>query len=160
MTQDGSRDDYLRDAAASARNAKAIVTPAVRGNSPTERYWDRIARKLFEQGHEERDVMEALRRQGAKSYMAADAVAATRRYYRNVHHMANRKEGLVAVASGAMLWLLAGGVVLAAMHGWGVGRLIITAGGLFISGIVPVVFGLYKVLTGSSVPIVLPEDRD
>ena len=155
MTQDISRD-----AAASARNAKAVVTPAVRGNSPTERHWDRIAHKLFEQGHEEHDVIEALRRQGARSYMAADAVTATRRYYRNVHHMAHRKEGLVAVASGAMLWLLAGVVALAAMHGWGIGRLLWTAGGLFISGIVPVVFGLYKVLTGSSVPIVLPEDRE
>ncbi len=159
MNKQRTRDAHQRDAAASARNAKPVVESAGSGgNSPMDRHWQRIARKLFEEGHEERDVMEALRRQGAKTYMAADAVKASRRYYRNVHHMAHRKQGLVAVAGGACLWLLAGVVVLAAMNGWGVGRLIFTAGGLFVAGIVPVVFGLYKVLTGSTVAIVLPED--
>jgi hypothetical protein len=59
---------------------------------------------------------------------------------------------------GAGLWLLGGGVLLAAANGWFVGRLFLLSGGLFVGGIVPVVFGLYKVLTGSTVAIVLPED--
>jgi hypothetical protein len=33
------------------------------------------------------------------------------------------------------------------------------AGGLFVAGIVPVVFGLFKALTGSTVAIYLPEDQ-
>jgi hypothetical protein len=96
MNQDRSRDAFQRDAAASARYARSVVdTAGSTANSPMDRHWQRIARKLFEEGHEERDVMEALRRQGAKTYMAADACRATRSHYRNVHHMAHRKQGML-----------------------------------------------------------------
>ena len=159
MSQNKSRDAFQRDAAASARYARSVVdTAESSAGSPVDRHWQRIARKLFEEGHEERDVMEALRRQGAKAYMAADACKATRSHYRNVHHMAHRKQGLMAVVMGVGLWLLGGVVLLAAANGWFVGRLFLLSGGLFVGGIVPVVFGLYKVLTGSTVAIVLPQD--
>lgn len=123
-----------------------------------DRHWQRIARELFEAGVQERDVMDALRRQGAKSYMAADAVKATRRHYRNAHHMAHRKHGLRALAAGLCLWGLAGLIVFAAMGGWGAGHLLLAAGSLFVSGIMPVLLGVYKMLSGSSVAVVLPED--
>ena len=150
-----------RDAAASARNAKPVVGRAPsQPLSPVEAHWQAIAARLFEEGHEERDVMAALRRQGAKAYMAADAVRATRVYYRNVHHMAHRKEGLKAVGVGLAMWAGGAAIVLAAYLGDAfIGRLMLFAGGLFVGGIVPVVFGLFKVLTGSTVAIYLPEDQ-
>ena len=158
MQPERSAQAHQRNAAASARNARPVVEAASQSASPMDRHWQAIARQLFEQGHEEKAVMEALRRQGCKTYMAADACKATRSHYRNVHHMAHRKEGLLAVVVGLGLWLLAGLFLLAAANGWLVGRLFLCAGGLAVGGIVPVVFGLYKVLTGSTVAIVLPED--
>lgn len=117
-------------------------------------HWQAIARKLFEEGHEERDVMEALRRQNCRGYMAADAVKATRRYYRNVHHMQHRKEGLKALVAGALMCGCGGALLLV-----GMGSFVLYAGGLFVSGLVPLIFGLYKALTGSTVAIYLPEDQ-
>ena len=160
MKQERIRESQ-RNAAASARNAKPVVKRATsQPLSPMDAHWQAIAARLFEEGQQERDVMEALRRQGAKSYMAADAVRATRVHYRNVHHMAHRKEGLKAVVVGVAMWLGGVALVLAAYFGNAfIGRLMIFAGGLFVAGIVPVVFGLFKALTGSTVPIYLPEDQ-
>ncbi len=152
MTRDQSRHANLqRDAAVSARNAKQIVEATDQPLSPTDRHWQRLARTLFEQGHEEPAVMAALRRQGAKVYMAADACAATRHHFRNVHHMAHRTDGLKGLVGGAALCLL-GALAVLVLHA------LLVGGGLFFTGLPMVVFGLYKVLTGSSVPIVLPED--
>ena len=152
---------WQRDAAASARNARPVVEPvANQPLSPVDAHWQAIARKLFEEGHEERAVMEALRRQGCKTFAAADAVQATRRHFRNVHHMTHRKAGLRALVTGAAMWLGAAAIVFFAASGGVVAvRLIELVWGLVIGGMVPVVFGLYKVLTGSSVPLVLPEDQ-
>jgi hypothetical protein len=146
-----SRNAQQRDAAASARNAKPVREQAEQGSSPMDRHWQAIARQLFEQGHEERDVMEALRRQNCKSFVAADAIKATRHHYRNVHHMAHRKAGLKALVVGAALCVGGGALFM-------VGPLFAGAS-MFVSGLVPLVFGLYKALTGSTVPLVLPEDQ-
>jgi hypothetical protein len=160
MNREQDRESQ-RNAAASARNAKPVVRRAAsQPLSPMDAHWQTIAAGLFEEGRQERDVMEALRRQGAKSYMAADAVRATRVLYRNVHHMAHRKEGLKAVVVGLAMWLGGVAIVLAAYFGDAfIGRMMLFAGGLFVAGIVPVVFGLFKVLTGSTVAIYLPEDQ-
>ena len=145
------RNAHQRDAAASARNAKPVREQPEQGSTPMDRHWQAIARKLFEEGHKERDVMAALRRQSCKSFVAADAVKATRHHYRNVHHMAHRKAGLKALVVGAALCL--GGGTLFLVGGMFAG------GSMFVSGLVPLVFGLYKALTGSTVALVLPEDQ-
>jgi hypothetical protein len=162
MSQEEPRGLQLeRDAAASARNAKPIVERAAPGLlSPVDAHWQAIAREMFEQGHEERAVMEALRRQGCRVFAAADAVKATRASYRNVHHMKHRKAGLKALATGGAMWVGAAAIVLACAYGGVVGRALIElVWGLGVGGMVPVFFGLYKLLTGSSVPLTLPEDR-
>ena len=145
-----NRDTQQRDAAASARNARPVREQAAQGSTALDHHWQAIARSLFEAGHEERDVMEALRRQNCKSFMAADAVKATRHHYRNVHHMAHRKAGLKGLVMGAVLCTAGGAIFFLGMGYLG--------GSLFVSGMAPLVFGTWKALTGSTVPLVLPED--
>jgi len=162
MNQEQPRGLQLqRDAAASARNARPVVERAAPGPlSPVDAHWQAIARDMFEQGHEERAVMEALRRQGCRAFAAADAVKATRSHYRNVHHMKHRKEGLKALVTGSAMWIGAAAIVLGSANGGVISRgLIEFVWGLGVGGMVPVFFGLYKLLTGSSVPLTLPEDR-
>lgn len=153
MSRDRTRETALeRDAAASARNAKQIVERTPGPLSPSDRHWQRVARKLFEKGFEERAVMEALRQQGALAYMAAAACEAMRGHYRNVHHMAHRKDGLRGVIVGACMCAIGAALVLLV-------HLVAYGGGLFLAGAGAVVFGLYKVLTGSSMPVMAPGDE-
>jgi hypothetical protein len=150
-----TRDARQRNAAASARNARPIVEQAEsQVSTPMDRHWQAIARTLFEQGHEERDVMAALRQRNCKTFVAADAIKATRHHYRNVHHMAHRKAGLKALVAGAAFCTAGAAIFLL-----GMGHLFYLGGSMFVSGLAPLVFGLYKALTGSTVPLVLPEDQ-
>ena len=152
MNREQIRDAAMqRDASASARYAKRVVESTAQGSSPSDRHWQRIARTMFDQGHEERAVMDALREKGAKTYMAADACAATRHHFRNVHHMAHRKDGLKGLVAGAAMCLVGAAIVLLA-------HLLFAGIGLVFAGLPLMVFGAYKLLTGSSIPLVLPED--
>ena len=55
-----TRNAQQRDAAASARNARPVVAAGSPASTPMDRHWQAIARQLFDQGREERDVFKAL----------------------------------------------------------------------------------------------------
>ena len=121
-----------------------------------------MARELFEQGHDERAVLEALRKAGCLSYVRADVVKATRGHFRNLDAGANRIQGLSALATGVLMWAGAAFCFYAAHAIDGrltAQRLMLGALALFIAGLTPVVVGGYKMLTGSSTPVDTPARR-
>jgi len=132
--------------------------------SPQEVVWRRMATEMFSQGASEDQVQQALRKAGCLALIRRQICEQTRHLV-PVDRAANRREGLRAFVIGTGLCAL--GVLLltaiALTHdrsasesalAFGGRRVALFSWGLLAAGFTPMLFGLWKLLTGSATSIV------
>jgi hypothetical protein len=133
----------------------------VRITSELTQEWADVAQDLLDDGQSPVQVIRYLKSLGCTPKLAERLVASAGRHVRSRHRGAGMRGvlvGLVLIAAGgAMLFVAHNGINIGK---WNVraGAFYIIAGVLTLSGVVPVLLGFYKMLTGSTVEINAPED--
>jgi ferric-dicitrate binding protein FerR (iron transport regulator) len=138
--------------------------------SPQEAVWRRMASELFQAGASEDAVQHALRKAGCLAYLRREICEQARRETAFADRGRHRRVGLRAFlfgfamcALGVAIWVTAALVHMtdptntAFLAG---GRsVLLGAVGCVVVGFTPMVFGLFKLITGSAVAVVAPPRR-
>jgi len=122
--------------------------------------WEELALMLIESGNNDARVNAHLRAEGCTPKLAMQLVGKARKVVRG-HH---RKAGMKGVGVGVALLGLGLLIMAVAVGGipigdWRVysGKLVLVGGAVALAGTMPVLLGLYKMFTGSTVEIDEPQ---